>query len=478
MFLFIEKPYNMISKIKGKLIFGLLMFLLFIICLMMPNSAWCQDKVIKILTLQDSIQIAMENNLMIKNAHEKVKSAELKVNEARASMMPSISATGSYTYMGEIPTIEFNLDPSALGLPAGIPGMGSGGKNEIPMGYEDTYSAGLSAQQPIFTWWKLSNNYKQAKLSLEAAKQELEATRQQITFDMTSAFYGALLVEKMVKVADMAVDQVQAHVKIAQDLVNAGMATNFDLLRAKVQLANIKSQAIKARNGLKLSRDAFKNVAGMDLSTEIELKGEMEYRPIDLELSKLIETAMANRSELKQMAYQEKALEYIVKIAKGGNKPNASLIGNYSYQSNADSLGDIFKGDEWKNTWSITLGLQIPIFDGLATRARVKQAESGLRQLQNGIELLKGGIELDVRASFLSFQEAKELLKAQEEAVQQAEESLRIAKLQYENGMITSIELMDAELALTQAQTNDYNALHDYIIAIAKLEKATASKIN
>ena len=121
--------------------------------------------------------------------------------------------------------------------------------------------------------------------------------------------------------------------------------------------------------------------------------------------------------------------------------------------------------------------MQIPIFDGLATRARVKQAKSGLRQIQIGMEQLKDGIGLEVRAAFFGFQESKELLKAQEETVQQAEESLRIANLRYENGMITNIELMDAELAFTQAQTNRFNALHDYIIAIAKLEKATASKL-
>jgi outer membrane protein TolC len=113
----------------------------------------------------------------------------------------------------------------------------------------------------------------------------------------------------------------------------------------------------------------------------------------------------------------------------------------------------------------------------LATRSRVKQARSGLRQIQLGKEQLSDGIGLQVRAAFFGFQEAKELLKAQEETVQQAEESLRIANLRYKNGIITNVELMDAELAYTQAQTNQFNALHDYAIAVAKLEKATASAL-
>jgi outer membrane protein TolC len=141
-------------------------------------------------------------------------------------------------------------------------------------------------------------------------------------------------------------------------------------------------------------------------------------------------------------------------------------------------MDKVFKRDQWNNTWSVTLALSVPIFDGLATRSRVKQAKSTANQIQIGKEQLLNGIGLEVRAAYLSFVEAKDLLNVQGETVQQAEESLRIANLRYKNGLITNVELTDTELALTQAQTNYSNALNDYIIAIAKLEKATASKLN
>jgi len=275
----------------------------------------------------------------------------------------------------------------------------------------------------------------------------------------------------------MAVDQVKAHVKVAQDLVDAGVATNFDLLRAKVQLANINSQLIRVRNGLKLTKDNLKNVIGIDLDAPINVEDELTYRPMDVDMDQLIESAIANRPELKQLQLQELIGEKYISLAKAGNKPNLAMVGNYNYESYADTLSDAFKKDEWNNSWSVTLALQVPIFDGLTTRARVKQAKSGLRQIHIGKEQLLDGIGLEVRASFFSFQEAKELLKVQEETVQQAAESLRIANLRYENGMITNVEFMDAELAFTQAQTNRFNALHDYAVAVARLEKASASKL-
>ena len=439
------------------------------------------------LTLEESIATALSNNLSVKSAMEKVKVAEQKVNEARASMMPSISGSGTYTYMGKLPQMQFDLSSLLKGItsgggitPQGAPSAsGTGGaSSSIPLGQKDTYNVGISAQQPLFTWGKIYNAYSLTKISYEAEKQGLESVKQQVIFDTTKAFYGVLLTDQLARVTQMAVDQVQAHTKTAQDLVDAGMATNFDLLRAKVQLANIKSQLIKMQNLLKLSKDGFKNTVGMKLDTDITLNGEFTYKPIELDLDKLLDLAMKNRPEIKQLDLQEKVGEKAVSLAKAGNKPNLALAYNYGYTSYADTIDKVFKRDQWNNTWSVTLALSVPIFDGLATRSRVKQAKSAVNQIQIGKEQLLNGIGLEVRAAYLSFVEAKDLLNVQGETVQQAEESLRIANLRYKNGLITNVELTDTELALTQAQTNYSNALNDYIIAIAKLEKATASKLN
>jgi len=444
-------------------------------------SASGQEASNQTLTLQESINAALADNLSVKAALEKVETAEQKVNEARGGFMPSLSASGSYTYFGKLPTvdIDFGLPPELMQmLGDGTQSEEDSGDEGISIVPEDTYSAGLSIQQPLFMWGMIYNNYKQSKLSLEAARQELETVKQQVILDVTTSFYGVLLTAELVKVTGMAVDQVQAHVKTAQDLVDAGVATNFDLLRAKVQLANTKSQFIRVQNALRLSKDAFKNNIGMDLDTQINVEGKLVYSPLEVDLNQLINSAMENRPEIKQLQFQEQAGEKFVSLAKAGNKPNLVLVGNYNYESNADTLGDAFHGDEWKDSWNVTLALQVPIFDGLKTRAQVKQAKSGLRQIQIGKEQLADGIGMEVRAAFFGLQESSELLKVQEETVQQAQESLRIANLRYKNGMITNVELMDAELAFTQAQTNQFNALHDYVIAVAKLEKASAAKLD
>ena len=438
-----------------------------------------QGTPVRTLSLQESIDTAMIENLSVKVAEEKVETAKQKVNEARAGFMPVLSASGSYVFFGRLPTVELDLGlPPEVMEMFGVEGAQDSGPSEIETGSEDTYRVGLSLQQPIFTWGQILNNYKQSKLSLEASKQELEAVKQQIILDVTTVFYGVLLTEKLVNVGEMAVDQVEAHLQIANKLFDAGVATNFDVLRAKVRLANTRSRLIRVQNGLRLVKDNLKNIINMEMDTQITAVGELTYYPLDLSLDQLIESAMSNRPELKQLQFQELVGEKFISLAKAGNRPSLAMIGNYNYDSYADTLSDVFEKDEWNNSWSVGLALQIPIFDGLTTRSRVKQAKSGLRQIQIGREQLADSIGLEVRASFFGFQESKELLKAQEETIQQAEESLRIANLRYENGMITNIELMDAELAFTQAQINRFNALHDYAIAIARLEKASASKLD
>jgi len=444
------------------------------------------------LTLQESLDFAYKNSKSIKMAQENVKLAEGKVSEAIATMLPNISASGGYTYFieplvimdeetisqmqeafeGMFPAVS---PDTGAGMPTTQPAASPASPTEIEAD-EHNFRASATLQQPLFTWGRLTNNYKQAKLNLEATQQGLESTKQQLTFDVTNSFYRILLAHQFVKVAEEAVGQVEKHLKTAVDLKNAGVATNYDVLRASVQFANIRSQLIKAQNALRLAKEGLKMTVGMDNHAEVNVEGEFEYKPMERELEEFMELALENSPDLKQLELQEKAGEKIVSIAKAGNKPNLALVSSYE----ANKSGSFQDEMDWRSTkqsWNVGLMLNIPIFDGLATRARVKQAKSGLNQIKLGKAQMMDGIQLEVKSAYLALQEAKALLDAQRETVQQAQEGLRIANLQYENGIITSVQLTDAQLALTQAEVNRLQALFDHTIAIAKIEKAIGSAL-
>jgi len=432
---------------------------------------WAQQS--NTFTLQESLDFAMKNSKSIQIAQEKVTLAEGKVSEAMAGMMPSVSGTGSYTYFGKQPVMTFDAEAFTQMLPS-IPGMpqsseGSGEPLEIEVGAAHNYKAGATLTQPLFTWGKIYNNYKQAQFGLQAAKHGLRSEEQRLAFDVTQAFYGVLLAQEFVKVAERAHAQVGKHVKNAQLLFETGAATNYDVLRAQVQLANIDSQLIRARNGFQLAKEGLKMTLGMKLDESVGVEGEFGYKPKEVELEQLLETARENRPDLKQLGFQKKVGEKLVSLAKAGNKPNLAFVAHY--EANDTDKQDL------SHVWNLTFALNIPIFDGLATRARVKQAKSGLMQMELGKGLLEDGIDLQVKSAYLALKAAEALLAAQRETVQQATEGLRIANSQYENGIITSVQLTDAQLALTQAEVNRLQALFDHTIGLAKLEKAIGKSL-
>jgi outer membrane protein TolC len=458
-----------------------------------PGIGATQPKQAKTFALPESIAFAKENSTSIKIAQANIELAKGAVKEALSAMLPNLSGSGSYTYFIEPPVILdektmadmqealSSIFPTGMSMPpaddVAMPPSANGAQPGATTIEADkhNYQASLTLQQPLFTWGKLLNNYKQAQLQVQAAEQGLESAKQQLEFDVTSAFYGVLLAQEFVAVSAEAVVQVDKHVQTANDLFAAGVATNFEVLRASVQRANVQSQLIKAQNALRLAQEGLKITLGLPLDAEVEVDGQLAYQRQEVDLVELLNLAQDNRPDLKQLALQEQAGDKLVRIAKAGNKPNLMFLSSY----NADFSTGYEAGvdQDWQKNWNITLALNIPLFDGLATRARVKQAKAGLNQIQLGKSQLLDGIQLDVKSAYLALQEAEALLDAQRETVQQAEEGLRIANLQHENGMITSVELTDAELALTQAQVNRLQALYDYTIAIARLEKAIGSKL-
>lgn len=431
----------------------------------------------KNLTLEASIQIARQTNLSIQTTQERVKSAEAQVRSAQAGLLPNVALNGSYRYAGVLPKSVLEASgafgpPGAGGdmPPATVADGDTENVIELEFGAHHNFQADLSLNQPIFAWGRYYKSYQSAKLSLEAARKELDAAYNQLVLDVSEAFYRILLSLEFVKVSEQTVELVETQLKIAQNLFEAGASTNFDVLRAEVLLANAKSNLIRAKNGARVAMDVYKNVLNIDLGESVEVEGSLERPILEFELERLIQLGLEKRPELHQLAFNEGAAKKQVDVAKTRSRPALSFFTNYQLDHNERLI-------EMNRVWNLGFALNVPIFDGLATRAAVKQAESGLKQTQLGKQQMTDAIELEVRSAYLNLLEAKTLINVQRETVAQAQESVRIANLRYENGMITSVELTDAQLALSQAEVNRLQSLHDYAVGLARLEKAIGQKI-
>lgn len=432
----------------------------------------------KTLNLEDSLQIAKQSNLTIQAAEQDLKSAEAQIDVARAALLPQLTASGNYTYFKDIQKSVIQADGS-FGFPAPGEGMDEmaipTGNNEaelieLEFGAHHNLQGTVNLTQPLFAWGRYYYGYQAAKLGYEAAQKELNAAYNKLRLDVYEAFYRVLIAQEFVKVAEQSVALVKKQLGIAQASFDAGATTNFDVLRAKVLLANTESQLIRAKNGVRTAKNAYKTVLNLPLSEAVSVEGSFEAPEIQVQLSELITLALEKRPEITRSQLTEQAGQKQLSIAKTRNLPDLAFFSNYQVSHNE-------RLTQMNRIWSLGLQINIPIFDGFASRAGVQQSESVLKQLQLGTKQVVSTVEFEVRNAYLALLEAKNLIDVQRETVAQAEESVRIATLRFENGMITTVELTDTQLALMQAKVNRLQAQHDYVIGLARMEKAVGQKI-
>ena len=431
----------------------------------------------RVLTLENSIEIAKKSNLTVQTAEQSLKTAEAQVRSARAGLLPRITANGNYTYFKDVQKSVIQAD-GGFGFP--MPGgemdeMSPPSADneadliELEFGAHHNLQGTVNLTQPVFAWGRYYYGYQAAKLNYQAVQRDVHTAYNQLRLDVSEAFYAVLIAQEFVRVAQQSVSLVEKQLGIAEASLKAGAATDFDVLRAKVQLANAKSQLVRAKNAIITAKNAYKTVLNIPLAEDVSVKGTLEipekHRMLALKLDTLIEQALKNRPEVHRTQLSEQAAHKQVDIAKTRSLPDLGLFTNYQISQNE-------RLTQMNRIWSVGFQINIPIFDGFATRAAVQQSESTLKQVQLGGTQVKVGVEFEARNAYLNLLGAQTLIDVQREAVAQAQESVRIANLQFQNGIITTVALTDTQLALAQAEVNRLQAYHDYVVGLARLEKA------
>lgn len=440
------------------------------------DTASAQEPV-QTFTLTEGINYALRNNREFQVAEKDMELAAEKVKEARAALLPQLTLNTGYTFNGDLPTTVLSGDfPPGLGGPPPQDDATDETANgttseplELQFGAVHNLQGQAQVRYPLFTWGQLGNLYRQAVLGEQAAEKALEAIRLDIELQVRQAFHGLLLAEAFVEVVEQALAQVEKRYALAETQKATGITTRLEVIRANVQVVNTRSQLIQARNQQKLATEHLKLTLGIPLDQSVSIDGELHAEPKQVDLESAITTALAHRPEIKQLDIQEQIGEKQVKVAKAGNKPMLSTFGNYTFNDSERQSLD--------TSWSVGVSIQIPIFDGFTTRAQVNQARLRLDQVRTNKDQLLDGVKLEVKSAVFDLQAAQKLIEVQEGIIEQAEEGLRIANVQHEAGLIIGVELTDVELSHTQAQVNRLQAVHDYIIAVARLERAIGARL-
>ena len=408
------------------------------------------------LTLEKSLSLALSQNPFYLASQERVEGAQSRLRQAAAQFFPSLNASALQNLDEKVFVLEF---------PSFIPG---GQPQRVAVDFTRDYQVSFSFNLPLFTGGRLTSGYRQAQYNLYSTRESVRQTHHETVFNVKQGFYGYLLAKELVRVSEEALGLAEKLLQNVRNMVEVGMASRLDLLRAEVRVANLKPSVLQARNNVAVAELSLKTILGLDLSQPVEVVGEMVYQPVEVNFEESLRTALANRPELSQVQYQKKMAEEMVKIARAASLPTVAVSGNYNYW--ADHLN--FRKDTWQNFYAFNLVLNIPVFNGFSASAQVAEAKARIREIEHSEKGLVERVKFEVESALLTLNQARESLLSQGKNIEQAQESVRVADLNYTEGLATILDVDAAQVALSEARINYLRAVYEYMVSLALLEKA------
>ena len=409
------------------------------------------------LTLQQSIDLALSQSVLIQSAKEGVKGAEAQKQEAFTGFLPKFST--SYGYQ------RYNVDQGE-NLSVNIPGFPS----FLPTTTRDNYSWVVEAKQPIFAGGGILANYQASKIGREIASMDEASVLQDIIQDVRVAYFNVLKAEKNLTVAKQSVEQLEAHRNMSQDFFDAGVIPKNDLLRSEVELANGRQNLVRAENGVEMAKARFNTVLRREINTPTEVEDILTLRDYTKSLEECRNLAMENRTEIKSYTQKIEQSRKLVDVAKSEYFPSVNVVGHYERYGDDPSVN----GSPLRNPdLSYVMGVASWNFwEWGRTKNRVDASRARENQATYALENLKDQVSLDVKNTWLTLQESRKQVAVTQKAIEQAEENFRITTERYREQVGTATDVVDAQTLLTRARSDYFNALSDYNISIARLERA------
>ena len=413
-----------------------------------------------ILTIDKAVSIALNENYDVQLAHFDIQRADAQITEAYAGAFPKLDFNGQYTR---------NLKSPVLFLPPNTPFNPGPTTQTLSLGADNSFNAGVNLSQTVFDP-RLGTAIGIAKNFAHYTDLTSESTKDEIIARVKRAFYDVLLTQKLVDVNQKSYEVAKANYENTELLYKQGVSSEYDYLRAEVQLANVEPILIESKNNFELAKNNLKNLLAIDLNTKIKAQGEFEVEKVAPELlAKSDEILQEKNPLLQSLGIQKLMLEDNVDIEKAAYFPTLKAFGNYNWQTEDNTFK--FKDFNWANTITAGLTISYPLFDGFKRGAKIEQAKIDLMSFEVSKKQVEEGLKIGLLQSKLKMEEALDRIDAQKKSVAQAERALKIAQTRYSSGVGTQLEILDTQNSLTQTRINYERAVYDFLIAKTEFEK-------
>ena len=416
------------------------------------------------LTLEEAVRLALERNPAVLIAREELDELRGKIKEVRSGAYPQVSLQG-YGLRTRDPMI-----------------LNSSSFDKVPQEFREAlvpsasnlFDYGLTVRQPIYTAGKVRTAVNLAEESLREKAASRESVRQQITFNVFRAFHDLLLAKANEEVVRENHRLRVKHLEQARNRLSNGVATEVDVLRSEVEVANMEPALIRAANQVRLARSALNNLIVEDLDAPTEIAGALEYRPWPVGgLEELQRRALEQRPEIQAARHMVQEARLALSLAQAENKLSIDMEGHYGYV--VRELKNSFNNDY--SRWNVTFNFKLPFIDSGRKAGLLIQASAQVRAAEHRLAQLENNVRLEVKQAFDDMQSSAKSIEAARLSVEQAEKVLAMMQANYEYGAATTLDVSDSQTALTVAKNTRIGATYEYEMAKARLRLATGSPI-
>jgi outer membrane protein len=411
--------------------------ILFLAILLTARQVTAQGGISEKFSLDQCIEMGLKNN-------PGFQSSEFLLDETKAKMEEAFS--------GYYPVISINSDADTY-------------SKENGSRKYNNFNTGVTLSYNIFQGYKTKSLYGAAQDNYQANLYQHKANRQDLVFNIIWAYYRTLQSERILQSADEAVKNSNLHLEFAVAKKKAGMATRSDILRTEVELSSAELDKIKATNILLAAKGNLNQFLGLPSDYQIEIQDDLSIInevPVQ-SYNSLLNEAINSRSEIKKYQSHLDAQNKNILIAKSGYYPSLRANANYNFAGPAVTSTQ-------QNLW-LGMSLSVPVFKGFFNKARVNQEEFAFKSLEKDLEQLKQQISQEVWNAWLSVKESVERISTSSKAVESARENLSLAEGEYKEGVGSIIQLTDAQTTFVTVEQNYIQALADFKISYAKLER-------
>ena len=397
------------------------------------------------LSLQDALKLAMTGNKSLQVALREKGIAGGVIMEAYANVLPTVSATAGYTRLDETP-----------------------GGRSASIGDVDNYSAGLEVKQPLFRGGGIPAAWRAARWAALLADEQVRGAVQAVIYDVARAYYDTLLAQHLYTVNRDALESAKAHLRAVRVKRSQGVASDFDVLRAQVDVSLFEAEMIQQRNRVHLAKTRLLRAMGVSQDSTVMLSDELTYNPMKPALDEAVRLAYQNRPDLYQAEMNVQLQQEALRVSRSEYWPKVDAWVNHKW-TNPDPHTS---AANWGDAWSAGLSASWPLFDGFKREGRVRQEKEKLRQRNIQLVDTEERALLEVRQAILSLRDAEEFIQSQRMNLDRAKEALRLAEVGYRQGIADAVTVTEARAAVTRARGLYYQAVYDHTLAQLDLQRA------